>query len=174
MIPADSAMELTTSSLEEFFPGLEEAFGEDLPMSVKISALEFPKAIMLPGQMGGNLQLGLDFIVENSGRAFLMHVVDAQAFFEVTLKEFLLYISFDDLHIGDVTLTECAIPEFETKGLKTTLNLIAKLLVPTFNMILSKGIRIPDHYFQNVCVKDASFTSFQDYVKIQFEPTILN
>ncbi len=38
MIPATSALSLTTSSLEEFLPGLVATYGEDLPMGIKVSS----------------------------------------------------------------------------------------------------------------------------------------
>ena len=95
MIPATSALSLTTSSLEEFLPGLVAKYGEDVNMGIKVSSSVQPKAIFLPGKMGANLGLNLDFIVEGQGSAVKMTFADINTMLEASLTNFTIFAKID-------------------------------------------------------------------------------
>ena len=147
MIPSESALVLTTSSLEEFLPGLVAKYGADQPMAIKISAHDFPRAIFTPADMGANLALDFSLIVEGQGNALVLSFGDVVAMLKLSLTDFRLYPLLESMKIGTLVATESQIGEVNTQSLKSILNLTFKALIPMANIFLTKGIPIPQSYF---------------------------
>ena len=171
MLPKTSALTLTTSSLDEFLPGLIATYGEDLPMAIQISSHSNPQSILLPGEMGANIGLDMTFIVEGQGTAVRFNFVDVISMLQLTLVDFRFYPIIESVKIGDAYASESQIGEIDITGLKKTFNMFMKILVPLVNVFLGSGIPFPQELFEGkLVIKDATFNSFQDYVKIALSP----
>jgi hypothetical protein len=98
-LPPLSPIKLTTSGLENLLPGLVAKYGEDMPMSVEISAASSPRTIFTEGDMGGSLDLGFNFMVDGFGTAVMLDVMDAASMWKVSLIDFMLYLQCESVNI---------------------------------------------------------------------------
>ena len=171
-LPATTSFALTTSSLEDFLPGLVAAYGEDAPMELYIYATEAPTAVFTPDEMKGYVTFGIDFRIKDLESAALLIFKDGAATYSLKLEDFLLYLHFDELKIGDVYTEFSNIGTIDTNSIYKHFNLYLKAAVPVINNLLASGIEVPQQYFTRSVVADASFTSYQNYVKIQWEPYV--
>jgi len=147
MLPATSAMTLTTSSLDEFFPGLIATYGEDLPMAIRVASFSFPRTILTPGEMGININLDIDLIVEGKETAVKLMFADCISMLKLSLTDMVFYPIIENFKITDAYATESKIGEIDISGIKKVINMGAKILVPLINVFLAGGIPFPESLF---------------------------
>jgi hypothetical protein len=104
MIPATSGFSLTTTSLNDFLPGLVDVYG-DQPMEIFISAVESPRMAFTPEDMSVSLSIAFDFRVVNNGTAVLLTFGDINSVFDLLLTNFTLYPTIDSVKFGSITAT---------------------------------------------------------------------
>ena len=101
-VPPTTGFSISTSGLEDFLPGLVEAYGENMPMELFIYAKEAPKVIFAPDSMSGYISFAIEFRILNVETAATLTFMDGEATYELSLVDFLLYLHFDEIKLGDI------------------------------------------------------------------------
>mmetsp|Transcript_17151 Transcript_17151/g.12259 ORF Transcript_17151/g.12259 Transcript_17151/m.12259 type:complete len:350 (-) Transcript_17151:35-1084(-) len=161
-----------TTTFEEYLPGLVDKYGDAQPMELFLRAAEMPKVVFQPDEMSTYWSFLAEFRVVGVETAVILAFQDVMAVYDLSLEDFLLYLHFDSLSVGNIYIEDTKIGAVDTASMLKNVNRLLKLALPLINTILSSGFEIPQHYFSRTEVADASFTSFYNYVKIQWEPYI--
>jgi len=172
VVPGTRGFTFDTTTLEEYLPGLIDKYGEGVPMEVFFFAKEMPTVVFTPDEMAGFVSMGAEFRIRDVETAIILSFMDAEAVFNLALEDFLLYLQFEELKLGDIIIEDSKIGSVDTSTMLKNINRLLKLGLPVINAYLSSGFDIPTHYFSYTEIADASFTSYYNYVKVQWEPYI--
>ncbi len=171
MVPPTKGFSLTTSSLEEYLPGLVAVYGENMPMAILVASHSTPKAIFNVDEMGLDFGIDLRFIVEGQGTAVVLGFDDIEAMLGLTFSNYTLYPKVESVKLNTLQATESTIGELDTRSMKTLINTGLKLAIPVINAFLSSGFKFPSELFGGkIEIESATFNVMQDYLRIEFSP----
>ena len=174
--PTIGAM-LTTSNLDNYFPGLEKTYGEDKPCELSCDpaapAPYFSLIAGAPGNMTGHSVMDCDlFVIEEEQRNHTLSLKITSAFsVEARLEHWVLKLNLANSKVTNVEIYECNLPKKPSEqSLKNIMNLLVmKGAVPSaFEMVFGKGIELPT--FEGVDLSDATLTIMDGYLAIQASP----
>jgi hypothetical protein len=179
-VPASFPIQLTTTGLNGFFPGLEAFYGPNLPVDVQYS-LESLKGFTSAEQdqtLSFHSDMAVKFWVEQANQTTSMAV-------NFTMEDFFFnFTALIDVMEMRFNVTECTLAGITVNSTtfgKVDLALVAKLFneaielgIPFFNIYIQKqSIKIPSELFGLFELSDLTVIYHNDFIEAGLTPTFV-
>ena len=176
MIPSSSPVQLDTTSLDSLFPGIEAAYGQNIPCSVACEAGSQAPEITstqtnpnLSGDISGTAVANCAVLVQGESQALgLTILLNFNA--TVSLNDWEVLGSVNSAQVVNITAYENTLNQaIDTSGLAFMVNMGLGLAVPYLDQtVLGPGIQLP--HIQNLNLNEASVTVGNGYIYVEATP----
>jgi len=169
VIPSSSPIKLDTTSLNDIIPGLVSKYGSSKPCNLLCYASGQPSIKSTSGKIQGDVEMACEVQVEGVYKvATFGNSIDFSA--SAVLNKWVVNAKLNKVEVNAIKITENNIgSNIDVDSLKTSLNFILKIAVPTIDQkVFSKGIPLPK--INQVNLDNGEVTIQDGYLFIEATP----
>jgi len=176
--PSKIPYEITTTFLEDFFPGLISRYGKDTILTVDLLATKMPQANFDVGEISATFSMQLRINAPNE-TAIVLNIDNSKGTVSISFMNFTLAVTIDKISAGTISVVSSTIGKINTRSLSRFVNVILRVVTPIANHFLEKGtnhflekgIKIPDSFAHGtLSINEAEFNSGYQYLQILAKP----
>ena len=179
-MPATSANQLNTTSLEKVFPGITDYYGADVPVDVLTSVTSLDRIGISADdeQMSGygiaQLELWVHMADGTREMALQMEATETNFIFSAAVTGMDVFIDIEKINSAKIVIDSCTFADPSAFKFKIELNNLARFCLSKLNPWLAGNpIPIPSNIGGIFELSDLFLGYFDDYVYVGATPTFL-